>query len=59
MEKSQITLTFESKEDADLFVAKFLHCGGEQATGFTVVKGKSSYDDNKKLLHLASLPDNK
>lgn len=58
MEKPQITLTFESQDDADLFVAKFIHCGGEQATGFVVVKSKSTYQDEKKLLHLASVPGN-
>lgn len=57
MEKPQVTLTFDSVEDAELFLAKFLYCGGEQATGFCVIKKKSNWEDNEKLLHLASLLD--
>lgn len=30
----ELKLIFETQEELDLFVAKFLYCGGEQATGF-------------------------
>ena len=57
MEKPQITLSFDSTDDAELFLARFLYCGGEQETGFCVVKNKSNWKDNEKLLHLASTLD--
>lgn len=59
MERTQVTLTFDSQEDADLFVAKFMYCGGEQSTGFMIIKDKSVYADDKKLLHLANSADTK
>lgn len=57
MEKAQVTLTFDSVEEAEMFLAKFLYCGGEQATGFCIIRNKSSWEDNEKLLHLASQVD--
>jgi hypothetical protein len=52
MEEYKIVLKFQSKESAELFLARYIHCGGEQVVGYSIVDNK----DNQEI-HLEALPD--
>jgi hypothetical protein len=48
----ELKLIFESQEELDLFISKYLYCGGEQATGFC-----KSEELEENTLRMSKIPD--